>query len=78
MPQLGKALVDRYVLPTITQLNGIYLWDLPPRKYELGSWVINKGRSPQNGNACSIYCVANTVAISRDDKFIFWNDVLKK
>ena len=32
MPQLGKGLVGKYVRVTLTQLIGIYLWELPPCK----------------------------------------------
>ena len=27
MPQLGKGLIGKYVRVTLTQLNGIYLWE---------------------------------------------------
>ena len=37
MPQLGKVLIAKYTFAAITQLNGIYLWELLPRKYGLGS-----------------------------------------
>ena len=37
MPQLGKILVRKYASVAIAQLNGIYLWEIVPRRYVLGS-----------------------------------------
>ncbi|MBP3290297.1 MAG: hypothetical protein J6L75_04940, partial [Alistipes sp.] len=37
MPQFTYAGHYRYVLRYICKLTGIYLWELPPHKYALGS-----------------------------------------
>ena len=67
MPQLGKGLIGKYVRVTLTQLNGIYLWDLLPRKYGLGSDVIIRGRLPRRCIALPYRLVPSKDATPRND-----------
>ncbi len=43
MSQLGKILVGKFALVTITQLNGIYLWEILSAIYP----TIHNGRLPR-------------------------------